>query len=96
MILERPLNPYSHTPHILEAREVVMWTPSYQRVIITSTVLDRNGDITVQTEDGSSEGVKLDKLIWVENFSQSSPITHDLRSCMVPSKDAGRFTGVRL
>ena len=94
-IREASLNPYSQPPHILEGREVVLWTPSYQRVIITSTVMNRNGEISVQTVDGSFEGVDLDKIIWVERFSQSSIITHDLRSCMVTSKDAERFTGVR-
>ena len=34
---------YSHPSHILQAKEVVLWTPSYQHVIITSSVLDRNG-----------------------------------------------------
>ena len=87
------LNPSSQPPRILKAREVVLWTPSYQRVIISSAVLDRNGNITVQTEDGSFEGVKLDKLLWVEHFSKSSKITHNLRLCMVTAKDAERFTG---
>ena len=67
-IREASLNPYSQPPHILKAREVVLWTQSYQRVIITSTVLDRNGEIAVQTGDGSFEGVELDELLWVEHF----------------------------
>ena len=66
-----------------------------QRVIISKVVLDRNGEITVQTEDGSFEGVKLDKLLWVDHFSKSSPITHNLRSCTVTAKDSKHFTGVR-
>ena len=66
--------------------------PSYERGIVTSTVMDRNGEITVQTEDGSFESVELDELIWVEHFSERSPITIDLRSCMVTSRDSERFT----
>ena len=40
---------YSHPPRILQATEVILWTPSYQHVIITSGILDRIGEITVQT-----------------------------------------------
>ena len=94
-IREASLNSYSQPPHILKVREVVMWTPSYQRVIISSTVLDSNGEITAQTEDGSFEEVELEELLWVEYFSKSSPITYNLRLCRVTSKDSERFTGVR-
>ena len=88
-------NPYSQPPHILKAREVVLLTPSYQRVIISSAVLDRKGEITVQTEDGSFEGVELEELVWVKQFSKSSPITHNLRLCTINAKDSDCFTGVR-
>ena len=37
---------YSHPPHILQAKEVALWT-SYQHIIVTNGVLDRNGEITV-------------------------------------------------
>ena len=94
-IREASLNPSSQLSHILKAREVVLWTQSYQYVIISSKVLDRNGEITVQTEGESSEGVELEELLWVEHFSQRSPITYNLRSCRVTSKDSERFTGVR-
>ena len=33
---------YSHPPHILQVKEVVLWTPSYQHVNVTTGVLDRN------------------------------------------------------
>ena len=33
----------SHPPHILKSKQVVLWMLSYQHVIITSGVLDRNG-----------------------------------------------------
>ena len=92
---EACINPYSQPPHILKAKEVILWNPSYQRVIISSEVLDRNGEITVQTEDRSFEGVELEELLWVEHFSKSSPITHNIRSCTVNAKDSERFTGVR-
>ena len=90
---EACLNPFAQPPHILKAREVVLWTPSYKLVIVTSGVLDRNGELTVQTEDGSFEGVETDKLLWVEHFSKSSPITHNLRRCTVTAKNAERYTG---
>ena len=68
-IRETSLNPYSQPPRTLKDREVVLWTPSYQHVIISITVLDKNGEIIVQTEDGSFESVELDELLWVEHFS---------------------------
>ena len=48
---------YSHPPHILQAKEVVLGTPSYEHVFVTTGALDRNGELTVQTEDWSYEGV---------------------------------------
>ena len=42
---------YSHPPQFLQAKEVVLWTPSYEHVIITTGVLDMKGELTVQTED---------------------------------------------
>jgi len=92
-VREASLNPFAQPPHILKAREVVLWTPSYRRVIITTGVLDRNGEITVQTEDGTFEGVQTSKLLWVEHFSRSSPIGHNLRRCTVEARNAERFTG---
>ena len=89
---EACLNHFTQPPRILKARDVVLWTPSYQRVILTSTVLYRNGETTVLTEDGSFEGVELDNLLWVEPFLKSSPINHNLRRCSVRAKDAERFT----
>ena len=54
---------YSHPPHILQEKEVILWTPSYEHVILTTGVLDRNGELTVQTEDGRYEGVELESLL---------------------------------
>ena len=86
---------YSHSPHILQAEEVILWTPSYQYVIITSGVLDRNGEITVQTEDGKFKGVELDSLLWIEHFAPSSLITHTIKRCTVLAKNAECFCGLR-
>ena len=92
---ELSFNRYSHPPHILQAKEVVLWTPSYQHVIITSGVLDRNEEITVQTEDGKFKGVELDSLLWIEHFAPSSPITHTIKRCTILAKNAEYFCGLR-
>ena len=94
-IREASLNPYSRLPSHYRSQRSRPMHPSYERGIVTSTVMDRNGEITVQTEDGSFESVELDELIWVEHFSERSPITIDLRSCMDTSRDSERFTLVR-
>ena len=38
---------YSHPPHILQSKEVTLWTPTYEHTIITTGVLDMNGELTV-------------------------------------------------
>ena len=92
---EAYINPFAQPPHIIKSREVVLWTSSYRRVILRSGLLDRNGEITVQTGNGSFEGVELDNLLWVEHFSNSSPVNHNLRRCSVTVKERERFAGVR-
>ena len=48
---------YSHPPHILQEKEVVLWALTYEHVIVTTGVLSRNGYFTVQTEDRRYKGV---------------------------------------
>ena len=60
---ELSFNHYSHLPRILQAKEVVLWTLSYEHVIVTSGVLDMNGELTVQAKDGKYEGFELDSLL---------------------------------
>ena len=86
---------YSHPPYILQTKEDVLWTPSYMHIIITSDVLERNGEITVQSEGGRFKGVKLNSLLWIEHFAQRSPISHTLKRCTVSAKNAEHFYGPR-
>ena len=85
---------YSHPPHILQAKIVVLWTMSYQHVIITTDILDRNGEITVQTEDGKYKGIKMDYLLWIEHFAPISLVDHKIKRCTILAKNAERFCGL--
>ena len=91
---ELSLDRYFNPPHILQAKEVVLWTPTWEHVIITTGVLDRNGELTVQTEDGMYKGFELDSLMWIEHCSPSSPVNHTIKRCTVSSKNAERFCGI--
>ena len=68
---------------------------SYQHVIITSDVLDRSGEIMVQTEDGMHKGVEVQSLLWIEHFAQRSPINHTIKRFTVSAKNAEFFCGLR-
>ena len=85
---------YSHPPRILQEKEVVLWTPAYEHVIITTGVFNRNEELTIQTEDGRYEGVELDLLLWIEHLSPSSPVDYTIKRCAFSSKNAERFCGL--
>ena len=61
-------NKYFHSPHILKAGEVVLWSPSYIHVLVVSGVSNRNGECKIQTKDGRFEGVSPEFLLWMEHF----------------------------
>ena len=78
---------YSRPPRIIKGKEVISWTPTYKNVITNTSVLDRNRELTVQTEDGRCKGGDLDCLLWINHFSPSSPVDHMIKRCTVSSKN---------
>ena len=58
-----------------------MQIPTYEHVIIATSVLDRNGEFAVKTEDERYKGAELDSLLWFEYFSPSSLVDHAIKSC---------------